>query len=72
MAYAILKYDLNDHDDRLSHSRAVASFDMACYIFEVLMNGRRRFSDCECADEVWEYLLEEANNHNINIDKLIE
>lgn len=71
MAFAILKYDLSDHDDRMEHRRVVASLDMACFIFEVLMNGKKRCAKMTI-DEVWQYLWEEAEDRDINIDKLIQ
>jgi hypothetical protein len=71
MATAILKYDMSDPDDRMSLERAMRSLDMASFIFEVLLNGKKRFRDLEGTDEIWAYLHEEAANHNINIETLI-
>lgn len=71
MASAILKYDLSDHEDMMAHRRAVASLDMACFIFEVLMNGKKRCSE-KTVEEIWEYLWQEANDHNIDPDQLIQ
>ncbi len=47
---------------------------LAAYIFEVLMNGKRHFKHKENAtiDDVFEYLWREAREHKIDIDKLIE
>lgn len=71
MAFAIIKYDLSDPEDRMEYRRAVASLDMACFIFEVLMNGKKHCAEMTI-DEVWEYLWEEAKDRDINIDKLIQ
>jgi hypothetical protein len=67
MAFAILKYDLSDPEDRMDYRRAVASLDMACFIFEVLRNGKRQCED-KSVDEIWQYLWQEAEAHNINLD----
>lgn len=71
MAFAIIKYDLSDHEDRMEYRRAVASLDMACFIFEVLMNGKKQCAE-KTIDQVWEYLWQEAKDRDINIDKLIQ
>ena len=76
MPQAIVKYDLNDHDDNMSFRRAAASLDMAAFIFEVLNNGKKRcialYGENPDLHLIWQYLYDEAANHNINIDNLIE
>ena len=74
MAIVNIKYDLSDPDDRKALERAIYSLDMACYIFEVLINGKTRFKHNEDAtvDDVFEYLWQQAKEHNIDVDKLIE
>lgn len=69
-----IKYDLSDPEDRMSFERAMYSLDMASFIFEVLMNGKRKFKHDENAtiDDVWQYLWQEAENHKIDIDNLIQ
>lgn len=69
-----IKYDLSDRDDAMALQRAMYSLDMAAYIFEILMNGKRHFKHKENAtvDDVFEYLWEQAREHKIDIDKLIE
>lgn len=71
MAQAVITYNLNDPDQRQEFRRVVASLDMACFIFEVLRNGRRNFKDHKHVDEIWEWLHQTADDHNINIDNLI-
>jgi len=71
MAFINIKYDLSDPDDRQAAMRAMYSLDMAAFIFEVLLNGKKKFRDCESADQIWEYLWEEARNNNIDIEQLI-
>lgn len=74
MAIVNIKYDLSDRDDAMALQRAMYSLDMAAYIFEILMNGKRHFKHNENAtiDDVFEYLWEQAREHKIDIDKLIE
>ena len=38
---ATLEYNLNNPDDRMSHMRAVKSYDMACALFEITNNLKR-------------------------------
>jgi hypothetical protein len=72
MAIVNIKYDLNDPDDRMALQRAMNSLDMASFIFEVLLNGKKKFRYCEGAEKIWQYLYEEAENHKINIENLIQ
>lgn len=69
-----IKYDLSDPEDEMALQRAMNSFDMALFIWEVLHNGKRRFKHSENVDvdEIWEYLWELAREHKIDIDKLVE
>lgn len=68
-----IKYDLSDPEDRMSLERAMYSIDMASFIFEVLMNGKGKFKDQNATiDDVWQYLWQEAENHKIDIDNLIQ
>ena len=71
MPTAQITFDLNNHDDRMELARYQASLNMACFIFEILNNGHRHF-DTEEAHKVFEYLHNEARNHNVNIDQIIE
>jgi len=36
------------------------------------LNGKKKFRDLEGAEEIWQYLYEEAENHKINIENLIQ
>lgn len=74
MAIVNIKYDINDPEDEKALQRAMNSLDMAMYIWEILHNGKRHFKHNENAtiDDVFEYLWQTANEHRINIDKLIE
>ena len=69
-----IKYDLSDPDDRIALERAMYSIDMASFIFEVLMNGKRHFKHDENAtiDDVFQYLWEQAKEHKIDIENLIQ
>jgi hypothetical protein len=76
MAIVNIKYDLNDPEDRMALHRAMYSLDMAAFIFEVLLNGKKRcesiYGENATIDDVWQYLWEESKNNKIDIDNLIE
>ena len=78
---AVLKFDLDDHDDRMAHMRCVKAGDMASVLFEITHNLRKRCdhalenSDGDAADGgalVFEKLFELLDAHDINIDELID
>ena len=78
---AILKYNLDDFDDRKAHLRCIKSLDMACVLFEFLRNSRKKienreyskdsdvFDGIEATYSEFYKLLEE---NGINIDELID
>jgi len=72
MPTAQITFDLANHDDRMELARYQASLNMACFIFEILMNGKRQFEDNGNVDDIWEYLWQEARDQGIDIEKLIE
>jgi hypothetical protein len=74
MAIVNIKYDLADPEDEIALQRAMNSFDMALYIWEILHNGKRQFKNRENIDidDVWQYLWEELKDHKIDIDKLVQ
>lgn len=39
---AVLRFDLNEFDDKMAHERCVKATDMACVIFEMSLNARKR------------------------------
>jgi hypothetical protein len=80
---AILEFDLNDHDDRMSHLRCVKSTDMAIVLFEILTNLRKKVeyevesfeSDSTPSDGVYaafRRIHELCNERGIVIDDLID
>ena len=80
MAEAILKYDLNDTDDAMSHMRAIKSLDMALALWELLNNSKRTLERAmhekemdkyEALDMVYERIYELMDEHNIKLDDLI-
>lgn len=79
---AILKYDLNDPDDRMAHMRAVKSYDMACALFVITRNLKRtlehRFEsqpqkrdEFDGLDEAFREIQGYMDEFNINVDELI-
>lgn len=70
---AILKFNLDDADDRMAHLRAVQSTDMAIVLFQILCNSKKNmeYKTGLDLDEVWEHFHQLCQDNNINIDKLI-
>ena len=82
MAKAILKFDLNDFDDRIAHLRAVKSLDLSMAIWDILQLRKtmeRRFENAENAnndvfdgiDAMSDGISEILDEHGIKIDDLI-
>lgn len=80
MAEGILKFDLNDFDDRIAHLRAVKSLDMALALWSIIHNTKKNLEwsfesqeidKYEALDLVYEKIHEILDEHNINIDDLI-
>lgn len=82
MAKAILKFDLNDPDDQMAFKRANKSLDMACVLFEIQNNLKKkcmRIAESQEADSdiddgiyiVFEQLRVLTAEHNIDTDELL-
>lgn len=81
MAEAILKFDLNEHDDRKAHLRAVKSLDMALALWDITHNTKKSLGwaiEAENIDKydalemMFEKIHEILNDHNIDTDELID
>lgn len=79
---AILKFNLDDFDDRIAHTRCVKALDMALALWEIRYNFRKNCENyLEHTDkemdkyEVLEFLMDKLNDvfeeNNINVDDLI-
>lgn len=82
---AILEFDLNDHDDIISHKRATKALDMGMAIWELVYNTKKSILNCveaaleedknltpyDAVDIVYDKIWEILNEHNVNIDELI-
>ena len=80
MAEAILKFDLNDVDDRMAHLRSVKSLDMAMALWEITHNTKKGLEwslegkDLDKYDTlelVFEKIYEILNDNNINTDESV-
>lgn len=80
MAEGILKFDLNDFDDKMAHLRAIKSLDMSMFIFQLLYNTKKsimyelenkELKDWEVVNLVFERIHELIEEHKIDIDELI-
>ena len=73
---AVLKYDLNEIDDRIEHLRCIKATDMALVLWEFSYNTRKELDfDKEAdyvLDAVYKKFYELLEDHNINIDELIQ
>jgi len=82
MSKAILEFDLNNIDDRLSHLRAIKSLDMAYVLFDIQFNLRKRIrwkledlpdiSTEDCLDLVFKEINKVFEENDVDIEKLIE
>jgi len=70
---AILKFNLDDPDDRMAHLRAVQSTDMAIVLFHILHNSKKEMENKTGLDldEVWEHFYQVCEDNNVDIDRLI-
>lgn len=80
MSTATLTFDLNDGDDRYEFNRITKARDMALMLWELDMNGYRKFTKYnkrqesayqEGIEEVFEYIRDLLAQHQINVEDLI-
>lgn len=80
MAKAILEFDLNEPEDRLDHLRSVNSFNMASAIWDIVYNTKKtlewsfdgkEMDKYDALEAVYEKIHDILNEHNVNIDQLI-
>jgi len=80
MSKANLTFDLDDRDDRIEFERMMKARDMAMVLWELDMNGYRKFTKYndrqeaayqEGIEEVFEYIRDLLQQHQINVEDLI-
>ena len=80
MSKANLTFDLDDRDDRIEFERMMKARDMAMALWELDMNGYRKFTKYnerqeaayqEGIEEVFEYIRDLLQQHQINVEDLI-
>jgi len=80
MSKATLTFDLTDFDDRFEYTRMIKALDMAMMLWELQMNGYRKFTKYndrqddayqEGIEEVFEYIRGLMREHNIDVEQLI-
>jgi hypothetical protein len=80
MSTATLTFDLTDFDDRFEFNRMTKAHDMAMMLWELEMNGYRKFTKYnerqesayqEGIEEVFKYIRELLDEHQINVEDLI-
>jgi hypothetical protein len=84
MAEAILKFNLSDPDDRVEFERTSKSLDMALSLWEFGYNTKKGFErelesdekttdrEFELLDKVYQKFWDILNEHNINIDSIVQ
>jgi len=77
---ATLTFDLSDSHDRVEFNRITKARDMAMLLWEIEMNGYRKFTKYndrqegayqEGIEEVFEYIRELLKEHQIDVEQLI-
>jgi len=80
MSTATLTFDLSDSHDRVEFNRITKARDMAMMLWELQMNGYRKFTKYndrqegayqEGIEEVFEYIRGLLREHNIEVEQLI-
>lgn len=80
MSKATLTFDLTDSDDRMDFERMMKAKDMAMLLWEIDMNGYRKFTKYnerqegayqEGIEEVFEYIRGLLQEYQINVEDLI-
>ena len=80
MSKANLTFDLDDGEDRMEFERMMKARDMAMALWELDMNGYRKFTKYndrqegayqEGIEEVFEYIRELLKEHQIDVEQLI-
>jgi len=80
MSTATLTFDLTDFDDRIEYMRMIKALDMAMMLWELDMNGYRKFTKYndrqedayqEGIEEVFEYIRGLLREHKIEVEQLI-
>ena len=75
-----MTFDLDDRDDRIEFERMMKARDMAMALWELDMNGYRKFTKYndrqeaayqEGIEEVFEYIRELLKEHQIDVEQLI-
>lgn len=70
---AILKFNLDNPDDKIEHMRCIKATDMAICLWEIVNNGWREFKHTDYDyEKAWDKIRDIISEHNINIDDLVE
>jgi hypothetical protein len=79
MAKAILEFDLNEVEDVTAHKRAVKDIDMAMALWDMdqYLRQQLKYNDkitgevYDALDKAREQLRDFMNNHNVDLDELL-
>lgn len=79
MAKAILEFDLNEPDDVTTHKRVMKALDMAIVLWDMdqYLRAQIKYNDnltseaYDVLDKTREQLREFMNQHNVDLDELL-
>ena len=80
---AQLQFDLDNPDDVISHKRCIKALDMACILFEIQHNLKKklthkfesqptRYTVFDGVDETFELINNLFEEYNVNLEEIIE
>jgi len=80
---AVLEFDLDNPDDVLSHKRCMKALDMACILFEIQHNLKKKLTHkfesqptswdvFDGVDETFRYINNLFEEYDINLEEIIE
>lgn len=77
---AVLKFDLDDVDDRQNHVRCVKATDMSLVLWEFMKNSRKSLENSmkegedyyDAIEKTYNRMCELLNEYDVSLDKLID
>lgn len=67
---AKLEFDLDNPEEKKEHFRCIKSLDMACALFEIALNLKKKCRDSD--KDVYEEIASILEENNLNIDELTD
>ncbi len=67
---AILEFDLSNQEEKKEHFRCMKSSDVACALFEIKMNLRKRSG--ENVEFIFDEIFKIMDEYNLNVEELVD